>query len=181
MVKFANAVLRKISREGEQLVHDKTTAMDNIAPWLVMEWNECWGEDKTIKIAEQSLKEPHIDLSINFAPSLSMDERELAMETLRKEFGHENTKVLPNGSLRTGSGMQGALSKWPLYTEGKWWVQDVSSTLPAIALQNSLVELYSGDVSSLHVVDMCAAPVSLSERVFGIRLYDFNSRSFSRK
>ena len=32
----------------------------------------------------------------------------------------------------------GSISDWPGYEEGKWWVQDVSYTLPALALSDAL-------------------------------------------
>jgi 16S rRNA (cytosine967-C5)-methyltransferase len=53
--------------------------------------------------------------------------------------------------------MGGIVSKWPLYNEGAWWVQDPSATLPAIALFNAL-QSRGDNAEDLHVVDLCSAP-----------------------
>lgn len=54
--------------------------------------------------------------------------------------------------------MSGAVSEWPLYDEGRWWVQDAAATLPALALYNALNNSTNANVESMHVVDLCAAP-----------------------
>ncbi|KAL7518595.1 hypothetical protein ACHAWX_003407 [Stephanocyclus meneghinianus] len=80
------------------------------------------------------------------------------LEKMRQNFG-EDCILLPQGSLRVGSSLAGDITQWPGYHDGTWWVQDASSTLPALVLTRALSESREGeDLSSLHVVDMCAAP-----------------------
>lgn len=54
---------------------------------------------------------------------------------------------LAPGHLRTAR--KGALTEWPGFAEGSWWVQDLAASLPARML---------GDVPGSHVLDLCAAP-----------------------
>jgi len=175
MIKFANAILRKVDREGHDILLHHTCLTDNLSPWLVRDWKRAWGEEKTMQIVKQLFDEDaydHIDLTLNLPNGLCDAERNVEEAKLLQEFNdgggggidngelNENTKegsivLLPNGSLRIKR--KGNVSTWPLYQEGKWWVQDVSSTLPAVALCNALQQRHD-DLSSLHVVDMCAAP-----------------------
>jgi len=172
MIKFTNAVLRKVNREGHNILQNHTCLTDNASPWLVKEWENDWGKEKTMQIVEQLFNEDsndHIDLTLNLSHKLSDTERDVERGKLIRAFSNvggnisnlnENIEdcpilLLPNGSLRIKR--NGVVSNWPFYEEGKWWVQDVSATLPAIALCKTLKERH-GDVSGLHVVDMCAAP-----------------------
>ena len=118
----------------------------------------------------------HIDVSLNLPYRLSEEERKTEVDAILHEFQKfaaddvseddkndtdEPTRppaiVLPPSSLRIKR--RGIVSAWPLYHEGRWWVQDVSSTLPALALSNALHEPHSNEaLSRRHVVDMCAAP-----------------------
>jgi 16S rRNA (cytosine967-C5)-methyltransferase len=67
-------------------------------------------------------------------------------------------ELLPIGSIRIPNNVGGSVSKWPLYDDGAWWVQDVSATLPAIALFNSLCTNGGKQPKDVHVVDLCSAP-----------------------
>ena len=103
----------------------------------------------------------YVDLSLNLY-GLDESQSEQWIEKIMETFRASNfpsMDQLPNGSLRIGKGAKDAaiVSKWPFYEQGSWWVQDVSSTLPAIALANSLKDNYA-NTTDLHVVDMCAAP-----------------------
>ena len=157
MIKFVNAVLRRVGRDGIEMLEKHTTAAQNIAPWLVEEWRKDWGEENTMKICEEMFVEPHTDLTVNFGLwDMSAETKLTELENLRTDFGSEAI-ILPNYSIRTGSEMKGAVTSWPHFDEGKWWVQDVSSTLPAIALYNALTR-EGNDISQFNVVDMCSAP-----------------------
>jgi len=102
------------------------------------------------------MEESSVDLSIKYSLGATSKDRAIEVEQIQKQFG-ENATILPHGSIRVGKNTTGAVTQWPLYEEGMWWVQDASATLPAIALHNALENKYD-DVNNLHVVDMCAAP-----------------------
>jgi 16S rRNA (cytosine967-C5)-methyltransferase len=66
-------------------------------------------------------------------------------------------QLLPQGSVRLRCPPPGPVRSWPLYDEGAWWLQDVSATLPALAVRSAVVSLSRHD-ESITVVDLCAAP-----------------------
>jgi len=157
MVKFGNAVLRRVDREGRDMLKE-TDICDNISDYLKGEFRTLYGEENTSKIVEQLLDERahhYVDLSPN--SRVSVDEIIANFENDENEK-FASVVLLPNGSLRIEKGPNaGAISSWPMYDEGAWWVQDVSSTLPAIALEKALERKY-GAAQNLNVVDCCAAP-----------------------
>lgn len=170
IIKFVNGVLRKLSAtvlsqdEGEvlyalQLLDEKTSPRDNIAPWLVNKWEEDWGIETTKLICEEIMPRdersitPHIDLTAKYsAAGLNEDNEDI--HTLIENLGN-NARLLPQGSIRVGSG--GDITTWHDFDKGTWWVQDASATLPALVLSKALHDKHS-DISNLRVVDMCSAP-----------------------
>ena len=147
------------------MVKEYSSAIDNIAPWLVSAWKKDWGENMTQTISDASMKESPIFLSVKYPPnSLEEDRKNLALE-ICDAFGG-TTQVLPHGSIRVGEELSGAVSEWPLYQEGIWWVQDASSSLPAIALHSVLAKL--GNVGEMNVVDLCAAPGGKSAQLVSL-------------
>jgi 16S rRNA C967 or C1407 C5-methylase (RsmB/RsmF family) len=101
-----------------------------------------------------------IFLSVNHETGSTEEERQAKLESIRMEFSGANSsqaELLPHGSIRVPSGLLGAVSRWPLYDEGEWWVQDPSATLPAIALYNAVCTNDQA-AQDLHVVDLCSAP-----------------------
>ena len=172
LIKFVNAILRRVEREGKEILEKETSITDNIIPWLLKEWNQTYGEEVTLKMIEQLLNtnsHQHVDLSLNIEhlhrennDNSDIDTQEEEIKRIIHEFestgeDHESITLLPNKSLRIKKGMETIVSNYPLYNEGRWWVQDVSSTLPAIGLISALNSRYD-DFSKVHVVDMCAAP-----------------------
>ena len=172
MIKFVNAILRRIVREGEEILTKQTSSTDNIIPWLLHEWNGSYGEDTTNQMIEQILDpnaHQHVDLSLNVRPLFlkGKSEEKGAIKTEQEEISkiilefesrgdnHGKITLLPNNSLRINRGMETVVSNFPFYEEGKWWVQDVSSTLPALGLISALYKR-GDDLTKLHVVDMCA-------------------------
>jgi 16S rRNA (cytosine967-C5)-methyltransferase len=154
-IKFVNAVLRRLSREGTELLA-KTALSDNVAEWLRNEWKETWGDEATGRIIESAMEETPRCLSIKLDPQASSEER---MERIKEIAGwFPEAEILPQGSIIIPKPPPGAISAWPLYQEGAWWLQDVAATLPAIALYNGLSQRGEKEVNDLHVVDMCAAP-----------------------
>ena len=182
LISFVNAILRRIAKEGKELLQEHTSITDNITPWLLEEWNQTYGKETTLQIITQLLNtnsHQHIDISLNIKPSFDDNSsdgdddndgynQEEEIQNIINEFEEAgddlgSITLLPNKSLRIKKGMESIVSNYPLYKEGKWWVQDVSSTLPVIGLISALhqrraADDSSTDFSNLHVVDMCAAP-----------------------
>lgn len=130
---LVNAVLRRLSREGEALVAGQDPARLNIPAWLWEPWIRDYGEPTVRAIARALEGEPPLDISVKSEG-----------EGWAARLGAE---LLPTGSLRLRDG--GAVADLPGYAEGAWWVQDAAAALPAPLL---------GDVRGATVVDLCAAP-----------------------
>ena len=128
-----NAVLRRIAREGPELIAALDTAPLDTPPWLLARWTRNYGADVARAIAIAHGHEPPLDLTVK-ADTESWAQR------LRG-------RVMPTGTVRTTE--QGKVSLLPGYSEGAWWVQDAAAALPA--------RLF-GDVAGKHVADLCAAP-----------------------
>lgn len=168
-IKFANAILRRIERElnEKDLLESETSPYDNIAPWLLDEWRLSWGEAKLAAIANAAMEESPICISAHHQLGASDEEKLEKLQSIRDVFCDNATKnlegsrndeaaeILPHGSIHVDKALfPGAISKWPLYQQGGWWVQDASATLPAIVLYNSL----KGNLRDQTIVDLCAAP-----------------------
>lgn len=130
---FANAVLRRIAREGKARLEGQDPARINTPDWLWQAWQEAYGEATAEKIATIHLAEPPLDLTIK---------RDLDRWTQRLD-----AQQLFDQSVRRAVG--GPVEQLPGYDEGGWWVQDAAAALPARLL---------GDLSGRQVIDLCAAP-----------------------
>lgn len=177
-IKFVNGVLRNLARPPgndaedaneplwQNLLSHKTSPQDNIAHWLLKRWRRDWGEEKTKMICEEmmppeeTLVKPRIDLSTKYSLGAisGMNESNVELQKLVSNMGDASI-LLPQGSIRVCPSLRGDVKNWPGYNEGTWWVQDASSTLPALVLAGALYDRYSQDErSDIHIVDMCAAP-----------------------
>ena len=130
---LANAVLRRISREGAAILGDRDPARLNTPQWLWASWAEAYGEDTTRAIAAAHLIEAPLDLT----PRANTD----------FWAGQLEAEVLPTGTLRRTGG--GHIAELAGFAEGAWWVQDAAATLPVRLL---------GDITGKRVADLCAAP-----------------------
>ncbi|WMS42747.1 transcription antitermination factor NusB [Acuticoccus sp. MNP-M23] len=126
---LANAVLRRLTREREDLVAALPVAA-NTPDWLFKRWVEAYGADDAAGMAQIHRTEPPLDLAL--APGATPPPGAIA---------------LPTGGVRLAAA--GAVEQLEGYADGGWWVQDVAAQLPAQLL---------GDVTGQHVLDMCAAP-----------------------
>ena len=159
-IKFVNAVLRKLTREGEHMIQS-TTVLDNVAPWLVEELNKAWGEERTTTIVEQAMDEKHRYLTVRQKPGCTHEEAQSVIREVASHFTDDeviSSAIIPQGSVKIVDPPPGKVSDWPGYKEGEWWLQDISATLPAIALYNSLSENGKISVNDKKVVDLCSAP-----------------------
>ena len=130
---LANAVLRRIGREGAAILGDRDPARLNTPQWLWQSWAEAYGEDTTRAIAAAHLIEAPLDLTVRANTGFWA--------------GQLEAEVLPTGTLRRTGG--GHIAELPGFAEGAWWVQDAAATLPVRLM---------GDIAGKRVADLCAAP-----------------------
>jgi 16S rRNA (cytosine967-C5)-methyltransferase len=128
-----NATLRRIAREGANVVATQDAERLNAPDWLWTRWCESYGEDTVRASARVHAQTPPLDLMMRTM-------------TAAAAFG-ERTRMLPGGMVRLDQA--GPVDALPGYSEGMWWVQDFAASLPARLL---------GDVRGKRVIDLCAAP-----------------------
>ena len=133
--KLSNAVLRRVSERGSALLALQDAVKLNVPAWLWQRWQEAYGPDTARRIAEASLKEAALDLSLK-----PTEDAQLWASRL-------GGCVLPTGSIRLTS--HGRIEDLPGYNEGSWWVQDAAA---------ALVSRLAGDVAGRSIADLCAAP-----------------------
>jgi 16S rRNA (cytosine967-C5)-methyltransferase len=128
-----NAVLRRMAREGADLVGKQDAGRLNTPDWLWLAWRTAYGTARTRAIVEANLIEAPLDLT----PKAEPDDWAARLEGT----------LLPTGTIRRASG--GMVTELPGYDEGAWWVQDAAAALPA--------KLF-GAIKGKTVYDLCAAP-----------------------
>jgi 16S rRNA (cytosine967-C5)-methyltransferase len=126
-----NGVLRGLAREGAP----DSPPEANVPDWLYQRWRAAYGEAAALAVAATVPDEPATDLT----PRVVADAAALS-EALEAE-------PLPGGGLRTRRG--GAVTEWPGFADGAWWVQDAAAAVPA-----RLLAAKPGETA----VDLCAAP-----------------------
>jgi 16S rRNA (cytosine967-C5)-methyltransferase len=131
--RLANAVLRRISEQGEGIAAEQNAAELNTPDWLWQGWRATYGFEEAHHIADQHLAEPPLDLTVKSDA-----------EGWADRLGGI---VLPTGSVRLTA--KGRVEELDGFGEGVWWVQDAAAALPARLM---------GDVAGKSVADLCAAP-----------------------
>jgi 16S rRNA (cytosine967-C5)-methyltransferase len=131
--KLANAVLRRISEQGKDIVASLDGVRLDIPDWLWQRWAYHYGEVEARAIAAASLAEPALDLTVKSDPGGWAEQL--------------SGVALPSGAVRVREA--GRVDELPGFDDGEWWVQDAAAALPARML---------GDVKDLKVADLCAAP-----------------------
>jgi len=135
--KLVNAVLRRVAERGKALLADQDRVRLNIPGWLWHRWSMAYGPDVGRRIAETSLREAPLDISLK--PAGDADAQAWA-----ERLGG---RLLPTGSIRLDP--HGRVEDLPGYAEGAWWVQDAAA---------ALIARLTGDVAGQRVADLCAAP-----------------------
>jgi 16S rRNA (cytosine967-C5)-methyltransferase len=138
---LVNAVLRRLSVEGQTRVEQQDAARLNTPDWLWKSWSRAYGEEAARAIAGAHLKEAPLDLTLRL--------RDEPARAAQADDWCEKLQAtqLPTGSLRRPAG--GSVTSLPGYSEGAWWIQDAAASLP--------VRLLDG-IAGREVVDLCAAP-----------------------
>ena len=130
---LANAVLRAIARDRDQILADSDPLEDDTPAWLAQRWRGAFGESAARAIAMAHRSEPTLDLSVKSDPA-----------SWAEKLGGV---VLPTGSVRLDT--HAPVAELEGYADGEWWVQDAAAALPAKLL---------GPAPGMRVVDLCAAP-----------------------
>lgn len=130
---LANAVLRRVAERGAEIAAAQDPVRLDIPDWLWKRWAVAYGDATARRIAEASLMEAPLDISVKTDPE----------GWSRRLGGH----LLPTGTIRLAP--DGRVEDLPGFAEGAWWVQDAAAALPALLL---------GEVEGRHVADLCAAP-----------------------
>jgi len=130
---LVNAILRRLAREGADILKQQDAAKLDTPEWLWQSWSGSYGEATAREIAMAHWREAPLDLSVK------SDTPGWAAKL--------DAKILPTGTLRRAPG--GLIEELPGYSDGAWWVQDAAAALPVRLL---------GKVNGATVADLCAAP-----------------------
>lgn len=132
--KLTNAVLRRVSEKGKEILAGLDPVTANIPPWLLGRWQAAYGAERAREIALASLGEATLDLSVK-------DDARLWADRLGGD-------VLPTGTVRLRR-PPSRVDELAGFAEGAWWVQDAAAALPTRLL---------GNVKGSRIADLCAAP-----------------------
>ncbi|KAA0968260.1 RsmB/NOP family class I SAM-dependent RNA methyltransferase [Aureimonas fodinaquatilis] len=132
---LVNAVLRRASREKDDLLAQFNDPMLNMPDWLKQRLIATYGLEQTIQIAAAHQVQAPVDLT--------------ARNDAAAVAASMPAQLLPFGTVRLSAETDGQIASLPGFAEGEWWVQDAAASLPA--------KLF-GDISGLKVADVCAAP-----------------------
>ncbi len=135
--KLVNAVLRRLGRDGAELVETVARPGLNAPDWLWRSWVEAYGAEAAAAIADAHLTEPGLDLTVPADATAWADRL--------------GASVLPTGTLRLAKA--GKIDELAGYAEGAWWVQDAAAALPAKLLLGGLDQ-----PTGARIIDLCAAP-----------------------
>lgn len=133
---FINAILRRCTREGAEILEKQDAGRLNTPEWLMKQWIDDYDLRTAAEVAQANLAEAPLDITLK-----DQEEREHWVSVL-------DASLLPTGSLRRSSG--GNVHDLAGFNDGMWWVQDAASAMPA--------RLFGADLSGKTVIDLCAAP-----------------------
>lgn len=130
---FANAVLRNICRQKEDIL--KNNSYIFFSEHFKQHILKGYSASTINEIEKYARNVPPLDLTIKNPAQTEEINRQL------------QGTILPNGSIRLSN--TGKINKLYGYDEGLWWVQDFAASLPVLAL---------GDIKNKTALDLCAAP-----------------------
>ncbi len=130
---LVNVVLKRVAREGEEMIKAQDAARLSVPSWIFESWRKAYGEKAARAIATPRDNAVPLDVTVKSDA-----------ETWAGELGGI---LLPTRSIRIEEAGQVELLK--RYQEGEWWVQDAAAALPVRLL---------GEITGKIVLDLCAAP-----------------------
>lgn len=148
---FVNGILRRISREKENLPHpDKESRPQeylawrySMPPWIVDDWTERFGAETAGQMLADTLTARAVTIRTN--------KRKITPEALAARLTSEGIQAEPGHFFAEAFTLSGLdyLGSLPSFREGLFWVQDESSMLAVAA---------AGIAPGSRVLDLCAAP-----------------------
>lgn len=126
---LVNAVLRRISREGKDVVAAQDASRLNTPDWLWTRWHDAYGEDVSRQIASAHLTSAPLDIALKSDTTIPGAEPVFGNIVRLKDAGR--------------------VDQLPGFAQGEWWIQDAAAFLPVRLL---------GNVRGQRVFDLCAAP-----------------------
>lgn len=133
--KLVNAVLRGLVRDDVSVTPDSETVRKVLPDWMWLRWVESFGEAVAQSIAEASLREAALDLSVKSNPT------QWAERLSGAALATETVRLVAGGRIEDLEG----------FASGDWWVQDAAAALPA-----RIASLTAGPAAE--IADLCAAP-----------------------
>jgi 16S rRNA (cytosine967-C5)-methyltransferase len=130
---LTNAVLRRMSRERDEILAAAEPPLVDAPDWLAERWSRAYGSDHAAAIAAAHRLGATVDVSVKADPG-----------GWAERLGGT---LLPTGSIRLPERV--SITELPGYEAGEWWVQDAAAALPA-----RLLNVQPG----WRVADLCAAP-----------------------
>nr|WP_223385620.1 RsmB/NOP family class I SAM-dependent RNA methyltransferase [Oricola cellulosilytica] len=136
--KLVNALLRRASREKDELIAGIRERPRRSPPWFAQRLETIYGQETAAAIDARHRIEAPIDITLKRS-----EQRQAGRWAERL-----GAVVLSTGTLRL-EGRSHDVASLSGYTEGAWWVQDAAAAIPA--------RLF-GDISGKRALDLCAAP-----------------------
>jgi 16S rRNA (cytosine967-C5)-methyltransferase len=126
-----NAVLRRVSREGKDIVAAQDIAL-NAPDWLMGRWTGIYGGGEARAIVEAHLTRAPLDLTLVTPNTWPADLKGV-------HFAPDHLRLDESARVDT----------MPGFSEGLWFVQDFAASLPVRLL---------GDIKNASIIDLCSAP-----------------------
>ncbi len=130
---LANAVLRRVARDRDQILAEEASPLEDAPVWLADRWSRTYGPKRAAAIAAAHREGATVDITPKSDPA-----------GWAERLGGT---LLPTGSIRLSD--RTAIPELPGFAAGEWWVQDAAAALPARLL---------GAKPGERVLDLCAAP-----------------------
>ncbi|MCM1257238.1 MAG: 16S rRNA (cytosine(967)-C(5))-methyltransferase RsmB [Roseburia sp.] len=153
---FVNGVLRNISRNLSQVVYPDGERQPlkalsircSIPEWILEQWEKDYGWEKTESVAESFLLQGRTTARVN---TMQTTREKLILDLKSQGIQAETVELKDYPDFKEGLYIwdYDYLSKIEEFNEGQFYIQDLSSMLPAYLLAPK-----KGDF----VVDVCAAP-----------------------
>lgn len=155
---FVNGILRTVSREYAKLAYPEKEKQPllyysvtySMPEWIVQQWLDDYGQEKTEQILEGFQKETPLTIRTNLL--------KCAPQELRKRLEDEGARVVPYEGLPYAFFLSGFdyLNGLASFQEGLFYVQDISSMMVAELAEPK---------KDMYVIDVCAAPGGKSSHI----------------
>ncbi len=165
--KFVNGLLRNICRNKNKILQNLPLDI-NIPSWIKNDIIKNLGKDTLNKISETIVNEPSLNIKIK-------------VNCLKKKNWEKvlDGKFILNDILKSKN--DGLIEKKPFFSEGEWWVQNISSTIPVRLISKIFQNV---DKSKVSILDVGAAPggktFQLIEENFNVKSLEISQRRIRR-